>query len=239
MVHRIIEGRTVEEIEDLIFFRQEIYDNKLLSGVKEYELLLRLKIDGEYRFPKILFEEILSNREFHKIYIKKLERMLNDITIKDNAVYNINLDYQELYFEETLKFLNDFKMKTRVKIELTEKPPTYFYDNECSLIPVEKIKYIKELGYSIALDDFLTGINNIDTFLMLKPYIDRIKISTLFFKKYVVENSLKYLFPSIIKILNSVDKEIVIEGIENEYFISYLPKDWKQQTYLFNKPHNF
>lgn len=103
-----------------------------------------------------MFDEIVSDHQLHNLYLQRLEVLLEEQLSKDDYIYSLNLDYQELYFEETVEFLRTFKYRNRLRLELTERLPVNC-QNEEDFLPIEAIQTLKNLGYAIALDDFYRG----------------------------------------------------------------------------------
>ncbi len=95
------------------------------------------------------------------------------------------------------------------------------------------------MGYDIALDDFLLGVNSFRSLIDLHPYISRIKLSTLEFKNILESEQLSNYLLAIESIITSFDKEIVIEGVEEEALLKTFPQEWKQQSYYYSIPHQF
>ena len=219
----------------MVFFRQKICDFTQ-NKTEEYELLLRCKSLTGFFFPGEALTEVLSNHGQHELYMKQVSLLLHEQLAKDDCLYSFNLDYQELYFEETFCFLENFKYKDRLRIELTERLPISYKNKQKA---IEEIKKIKALGYRIALDDFLSGINTYKTLLALNPYIDRVKISALDFKKYLSNEELQKFIFDVVHTIEFLDKEIVVEGVEEEEVLAAFPKSWLQQSFYFDKPHNF
>ena len=227
------------QIKDLIFFRQEIISYPNDGEVREYELLLRAKNDGCYIFPEELFYEIIENRKYHEIYISHICKILNNIFKRKSCIYSLNIDYQELYYPETIEFLREFKYKNNLKLELTERIPLYRDNPYEEFVPVEIIKEIFNLGYTIVFDDFLSGVNTFETLFMIEQFISRVKISALPFKKVLAQKELEKFLFSVVNTIAFLGKEIVIEGVEEEEIIQIFPTEWKQQTYLYDCPHFF
>lgn len=228
----------VEMLRNICFFRQKIFTWSK-CGQEEYELLLRGKIEGKYIFPEQLFEEVMVNQELHTLYIRKISKILHELCEKDNAIYSLNIDYQELFYPETIEFLKAFKYKEKLKIELTERIPLYRNNNYSELAPREIIKKIKEMGYDIVLDDFLLGINSLGSLIVLVPFITRIKLSVLEIKDFVESEKLFDYLLAIEAIVKQFEKEIVIEGVEDKDLLQNFPKEWKQQSYYYSIPHKF
>ncbi|MDG6142786.1 EAL domain-containing protein [Lactococcus formosensis] len=154
-------------------------------------------------------------------------------------MYSLNIDYQELFYPETIEFLKAFKYKEKLKIELTERIPLYRNNNYSELVPREIIKKIKEMGYDIVLDDFLLGINSLGSLIVLGPFITRIKLSVLEIKDFVESEKLFDYLLAIEAIVKQFEKEIVIEGVEDKDLLQSFPKEWKQQSYYYSIPHKF
>lgn len=227
-----------KKINNLSFFRQKIY-SKIDNTQEEYELLLRYNINGKYIFPEQLFDILMTDHECHKLYIQKIDQILTRILEKDNCVYSLNIDYQELFYSDTIHFLEKLSHKDRLKIELTERIPLVRSNAYSELFPIETIKSLKKMGYVIVLDDFLSGINSLSSLIILEPWVSRIKFSTLDFKNILcTEQLLNYLL-SMESIIKKFNKEIVIEGVEEIKLLQSFPKEWKQQSYYYNIPHKF
>lgn len=235
---KMINNNKIKTINNLCFFRQKICDFKN-NKQEEYELLLRQEVSGRYVFPEQLFDEIMTDQELHKLYIEKIGKILNELLKEETAVYSLNIDYQELYYAETIAFLERFNYKEKLKIELTERIPVYRNNKYSELAPKELIKSINQMGYDIALDDFLLGVNSFGSLIHLNPYISRIKLSTLEFKSILELEQLSNYLLAIEAIIKPFDKEIVIEGVEEEGLLKTFPKEWKQQSYYYSVPHQF
>ena len=222
-------------IKDLIFFKQGIY-NLHESETHEYELLLRCEAEGLCTFPSQLFYKIMTDERIHKLYIDHIEELLNDYFEQVQNIYCVNLDYQELFYEETLVFLKKFKYKDRLKIEFTERIPVRRNNAYEELVPVNIIKAVKQMGYSIALDDFLSGVNTFETLYALDELISRVKISWVGFKRILPSKEAHKLLFSLAHIISELGKEVVIEGVEEQGLLDSFPKEWKQQSYYYELP---
>lgn len=228
-----------EVVKELFFFRQKIMDFTQKEGGYEYELLLRQKKDGRVIFPENLFYEIIVDRNYHKLYIEHLSNILYNYLEESTVSYSLNLDYQELYYPETIEFLKNFKYKKQLKIELTERIPLVRDNPYKEFVPLKIIEKISSLGYEIVLDDFLSGVNTFETLFSIDPLISRVKISVLPLKKTLSLEDISSLIFSVVNAISSLNKEIVIEGVEDVELLNSFPKEWKQQNYLFDVPHNF
>lgn len=224
-------------IGKLSFFKQGIYKLEEQT-TREYELLLRHKVSDRFIFPENLFYDLIVDRKEHKRYIEHISQLLEQYFSQSQDIYWLNLEYQELYYEETLDFLKNFKYKKRLKIELTERIPVRRDNPYEELVPIEAIKAIKEMGYSIALDDFLSGINTFETLYAVSNLISRVKISIVSLKKILPEKEAEHLVLFIANIISGFEKEVVIEGAENPEMLLRCSKDWKQQSYYYSIPQS-
>lgn len=230
---------TINEIQNLCFFRQKIIDVDHQEEIVEYELLLRLEKESNYSFPEELFSKLMINRVYHKLYIRHINNILYNHLKKNNEIYSLNIDYQELYYPETIIFLKNFEYKNRLKIELTERVPFTRDTDYVEALPIQVIKEIADMGYQIVLDDFLSGINSFETLYKIEASISRVKISTLLFKKYLSMSELGAFILTIVSSIASLEKEIVVEGVEDQELLNLFPSEWKLQTYMYDVPHKF
>lgn len=231
-----------DKYENLTFFRQRIVrkqGTEMVIQDEEYELLLRCSIDGHYIFPaKELGQAMLDHLE-HKYYLKKLERLLEDILRTTSGVYSINIDPQQLYYEETFVLFEHFqKFNKRLKIELTEHLPYQRKGEYTTLFPLDQIVKLYEWGYKIVLDDFLSGINGIDKLINLSPWISGVKISKLTFKREVSDSRFCTFIFEIAKLIQNINPRLslVIEAEESKEMIEKYSDDWYYQTYFFDTP---
>lgn len=222
-------------IGQFVFFRQGIYDLET-KNTNEYELLLRSNVDNNYYFPEKTFYEIISDREDHSFYIHHISTLLSSILEGNNNIYWLNIEYQELFYEETITFLREFRYKNRLKIEFTERIPMERNNDYEELVPIETISKINEMGYTIALDDFISGINTFDTLNSITDFITRIKISLVSLKKILTAQEAEEISICISKVMNHLGKEVVIEGIEDRSLIKGFPKECKYQSFLHMIP---
>lgn len=231
-----------DKYDHFCFFQQEIVRKKGSQKIiqdKEYELLLRCKQEGAYVFPEKELGRAMVNRLEHKQYLKKIEYLLERILQKNSGIYSINIDPQELYYEETFLLFEHFKNKNqRLKIELTEHSTYNKAGEYYNSFPLEQVIRLHELGFEIVLDDFLSGINGIDKLIAFSPFISRVKISKLIFKKKVCDSAVCSFIYEIYKLIQEVNPNLslVIEAEESEEMLKKLSDLWYYQTYYFDKP---
>lgn len=103
---------------------------------------------------------------------------------------------------------------------------------------MKKINDIKSLGVDIAIDDFGTGYSSLSYLHHLN--INTIKIDKSFVDQITTNSDRTILIDTVIAIGKSLDKNVIAEGVENEYQRTYLKEQGCElyQGYLFSKPLN-
>lgn len=224
------------------FFKQRIVRKKGSQRIikeDEYELLLRCKRGETYVFPEKELGEAMLDRLEHKQYLKKIERLLEGVLLNSSEIYSINIDPQELCYEETFHLFEHFKKENqRLKIELTEHLPYKREGTYGDVCVLEHVTRLYELGYEIVLDDFLSGINGIDQLIKLSPFISRVKISKLIFNKSVCDSTFCSFIYEMSQLIQEINPKLslVIEAEENAEMIEKLSDAWAYQTYYFDQP---
>ena len=100
----------------------------------------------------------------------------------------------------------------------------------------EQLNGLRELGVAIALDDFGTGYSNLQ-YLQSLP-VDLIKLDRSFIEGIGADEQPSRLTNSILEMLDSLDKYLIVEGIENEQQADYLRQFNVNalQGFYFHKP---
>jgi diguanylate cyclase (GGDEF)-like protein len=101
---------------------------------------------------------------------------------------------------------------------------------------LDSIKELKQLGVSIVLDDFGTG-NSGFNYLHKLP-IDQLKIDKSFIQNINTNRSDEVIIQAIIDMANSLNLEVVAEGIETRSQLKFLESHdcHKFQGFYFSKP---
>ncbi|MDR2940136.1 MAG: diguanylate cyclase [Clostridiales bacterium] len=138
----------------------------------------------------------------------------NKLEISSDFFISINISAYQLvsdFFEEgLLNYLNEIELPcTHVTLEITES---------ALIMDIQKgIKVLSSLrrkGIKIAIDDFGTGYSSLSYFRELP--VDEIKIDRSFIIDIENDNFCKEFVNSIIKITQSINRVICVEGVENE-----------------------
>lgn len=224
---------------------QPIYNprNKDIVG---FESLLRL-VDNNKLIPPFKFiSEIEENNMLFDISLWILEKVTKDyIKIKSYNCMNgkdfyisINLSLNELendtFIINAIKILSESNLGTnKICLEIIERVRTKELDKI-----TQNIITLKNAGFKIAIDDFGMEYSNLD--VLNKLDADIIKIDKHFVDgigKDVLRNEI-VLFIS--KIAQAENKDLVLEGVEEEYQDNIIKKiknnSLYTQGYFYNKP---
>lgn len=204
-------------LEALIRFFNPISQNILNT---EDIINLITDINDMLELTNYIFDSVISD-------IKMLDKLNCNISI------SINMSSKELCNKNFVNWIHRKLRKykeyiNRIEIEITEK-----YEVKDESIMKKRINLLRDLGFSLSIDDLGSGFNQIE---MIKKYdVDLIKVDKSMIKKFDDRNKeLKY----IVSTSKKKDMKLLIEGIECE-------KDLKKfldlgfeigQGYYFYKP---
>jgi diguanylate cyclase (GGDEF)-like protein/PAS domain S-box-containing protein len=120
---------------------------------------------------------------------------------------------------------------SRLKLEITE---SMLLDNIEQ--DISTMRQLKALGVSFSIDDFGTGFSSLQ-YLKRLP-LDQIKIDQSFVRELVSNSSDKAIVRTIIAMANSMDLEVIAEGVETEEQRQMLLGTGCSnfQGYLFGRP---
>ena len=95
-----------------------------------------------------------------------------------------------------------------IQVEITETALIANFD-----IAIEHLHFLRNLGFSIALDDFGSGYSSL-TYLQTLP-IDTLKIDRTFTMNIGLDVKQDIILEAIINLADELDLKLVIEGVEN------------------------
>lgn len=155
---------------------------------------------------------------------------------KRDLRFSINISVHQLLAKNFISDIKDALVKEDIDprwitFEITEDVNIY---NEKKVI--EKIQNLKQIGITIALDDFGNGYFSFADLIELP--VDYLKFDREFVLKLIKNNKLKSVIAPIIQMSHNLGHQVVIEGVENEKQF----KDWKElncdivQGYVISKP---
>lgn len=220
----------------VICYYQKIIDTKTGED-SHYEALLRIKtakdeiITPDKILPAIKSTFIARNItiEVMNIVYKKLSENkdikininLNPIDILDNSIINILKDY----------VISDRTVSERLGIELIETEEIANYDDA-----KRNLLMLKNLGYSIFIDDFGSGYSNFIYLTEIKT--DYLKIDGNIIKKILNDSTSYLVVKSIVSFAKEANIKIIAEYVSNKEIyekIKELEIDYSQ-GYLFSVP---
>ncbi len=211
---------------------QPIFSNNSKKVVK-YEMLLRL-IDQEGEI--VLPNEFLPSIRHTQVYIN-LTRCVLDIaikTLKENSFdISINLDIQDILNNDILnllknKFSKELGFTKRLTIEILEHEEITNFE-----LIQERITMLKELGFTIALDDFGSGYANFRYLLNLD--IDILKIDGSIIQNIDKDKVAYNIVKTIVEFAKNMDMKTVAEQVETQDELKKLNEldiDYIQGNYI-------
>ncbi len=118
-----------------------------------------------------------------------------------------------------------------LELEITEGAALQHIDQS-----IEKMQTLRDIGVKFALDDFGTGYSSL-SYLKQLP-IDKIKIDKSFIKDITYDKQDAMLVSAIIAIADTLELEVVAEGVETEDQAAWLHHHGKVQFqgFLFDRP---
>ncbi len=209
------------------FFYQEIFETNSLN-IRGYEIFARPEdiFNVEKFYKKLEYLNIHSYMDsFNLTKIKKIIPFF-----PSNSFIGVNLSPSSLLLdkfpENIIGILGNFSKN--IYLEFTERTPYL-----TSKIVREKISYLKERGFLIAIDDVGAGYNNISAILNIEPNL--IKIDKVLVKGISKDEYKKSAFSSILELSKKMGAQVCAEGVEmEEDFLALreLKPDFMQGFYL-------
>jgi diguanylate cyclase (GGDEF)-like protein len=137
-----------------------------------------------------------------------------------NTRLSVNIPASQLHATDLVAKVKSLLDETglpskRLYLELTETELVITSDHV-----LKQLQGLRELGVGIALDDFGTGYSNLQ-YLQNLP-VDLIKLDRSFIENISDDAQASPLTNSILAMLNSLGKYLIVEGIENDEQASYL-----------------
>ena len=209
---------------------QPLVDLKTKQIVK-YEGLVRLKDDDEFISPYYFLALSKKAKLYTQITHEVIRKALEIIKV-DNIDLSINLSIEDIYHNETQKFImdmlaDDLEISKRLTFELLES------DEIKDFKKVQKfIKNVKKYGCKIAIDDFGSGYSNYAYLIELDA--DILKIDGSLIKNLDKSENNQLVVKSIVEFAKLANIKTVAEFVENEEIeniIQHLGIDYGQGYY--------
>ncbi len=208
--------------------------DKKIVGV---EVLLRYKNRNEILTPAYFIDTLEEMDLIFDVTNWQIKKVLSVFKKIDKDIFiSFNLTSKVLNNQNIIDFLKSLKKEvsidsSRIYFEIREN------DFAKDLQKANKIlQTISELGFKISLDNFGTGYSSLS---FIRDFtIDTLKIDRTFVRD--IEKSQKYykLFQSIINMVELLELEVIIEGIENKEQLELVKEKSfiKVQGFYFYKP---
>ena len=208
---------------------------KKVSG---YEALVRMKEPGIYPGQFIPVAERSG-------WIWRIGRITTELVIKQLAAWrdegkelhpvSVNYSSNQLNDHGYVGFVEDLLKKYDIPPNLLEIEITEGLFLEKSALADEIFRRFKDLGIRLLMDDFGTGYSSLG-YLTYIP-VDVIKLDKSLVDTYLVDGKDSFI-KNIIHLMHDLDKEMIIEGVEEEWQFNRLREFGADtiQGYFFSKP---
>jgi diguanylate cyclase (GGDEF)-like protein len=201
-----------------------IYPNDFLPLLEELGLMH--KVD----------DWVLRKAAYQIKHWLKRSKNETDFAIAEDFSMNVNLSPQQLaeenFVDSLINYLSEIGLPPKhLTLEITENSLIMDINKTAKIL-----KALRRRGLKVAIDDFGTGYSSLSYFRDLP--VDEIKIDRSFVVDIEEDYFCQQFVDSIIKITQSVNRIICIEGVETEYQANLLTSYSADilQGYLFSKP---
>lgn len=218
----------------LLPYYQGIRNNKT-GLIERYECLARIHDEDDVISPARFIDEARKTGLITQITRRVVEKSFKYFS-KRICFFSINITEEDLKENYLVDYLKEMSLKNfvdlrRVMVEILESMNIEGNENT-----VSQIQQLKELGCSIAFDDF--GCEKSNFSRMLDLNIDVIKIDGRFVKNIHNDEKSYKLTKAIANMAKDMDCKVVAECIETEEaqkVIKELDIEYTQ-GYLYSKP---
>jgi len=231
-----IELKEAYKSKDFMNYFHPIFDSK--KKLKGCEVLLRWENNNKIILPFKFIHILEESRLILKVTFWQIEEIIKFyITTKQDFFLSFNLSSVALNSNKTIFFLEELIQKysfDRSKIHFEIKESTFSRNNEKSINIINKLS---KMGFNIVMDNFGLGFMSL---YYLKEYpINIVKIDKEIVRNIFVSQEEMNFFNGVLNLLNCMDLECIIEGVETKEQFEYLrPYKNKLQGFYFTKPLN-
>ncbi len=181
-----------------------------------YEGLIRGPSDGPLHSPLILFKVARAfnmTAQVERLCLRVVQERFTALKLPGKLFLNVSPEYliqPELEFGSALGTTDTAEINPeRVIIELTENQPTYDYP-----LLLEAVRYYREKGFRIAIDDLGEGFSSLRLWSELRPKYVKIDMH---FVQGINHDPVKLQFVrSIQEIAEKSGTTVIAEGIETQ-----------------------
>ncbi|TDT67413.1 diguanylate cyclase (GGDEF)-like protein [Hypnocyclicus thermotrophus] len=212
----------IEEDQFIIYY-QPLF-NSQSQKITGFEALVRWKHPEKGIVSPMEFIPIAEKNgdiiPLGNLILKKAINEMKDILEAYNLKLSINFSAKQFDSPKFTHNINDIIGETRIKSKYIELEITETAVMENLDMNIQKMKELKNLGYSLAIDDFGTGYSSL-SYLRKFP-VNKLKIDRSFIQNLLNDEELQKIIKYIVKIAEALKLEVVMEGIEKEEEINVL-----------------
>lgn len=224
--------RTLVLEEKIVPYFQPIKDISK-NEILKYEVLARGILDGKIYLP---FEFIHAAQQlgFITAITRRIINKSFEFFENNEYSFSINITERDLLDGYLPKFLDEklklYKMNpSRVTFEILE----HITISENNTLITEQLKILKEMGFSLAVDDF--GIENSNFSRLLDTNVDYLKIDGMFIKDLDENEKHRMITRAVVSLAKTLGIKTIAEYVENEAIYLRLKEcgvDFAQGYYL-------
>lgn len=203
------------------------------NEISKYEVLARGILDDEI-YPPYHFIRAAEQLGLITAVTRRIINTSFEFFQKNSYSFSINITERDLLDGYMPKFLEE-KTKlynidpSRVTFEILE----HITISESSSEITEQLRILKEMGFSLAVDDF--GIENSNFSRLLDTNVDYLKIDGKFIRDLLVNEQHRTVTRAIVNLAKTLDIKTVAEFVENETVYNMVKEcgvDYAQGYYL-------
>mgnify|MGYP001397716096 CR=1 FL=1 len=217
-------------------YYQPIYNNQT-GKIEKYEALMRI-MHGKKLITPYHFMDIAKRTKYYPHLTGAMIKKSFDLFSKTRNILSINLSVEDIANKETLEdiyeYLEAYMIGDRITFEIVESEGIENYEEVESFI-----RNVKEIGCSVAIDDFGSGYSNFEYLMKLKA--DYIKIDGSIISKICEDESALSVTEAIVTFAARNSMQTVAEFVSNEAIqakVLELGVNYSQ-GYLFGKPSSY
>lgn len=215
--------------------------NNFTRAVVGLEGLIRWNKNDSIITPDSFIPYLEKMKCVHLIDFFSLKRAIDQIICWKNhneqiIPISINMCSSTLlrknFFREIKTIISDFKYTNYIEIEITERNITLEKFDEIS----RAIKRLKEMKFSIAIDDYGAGSTNIN--LLICFDIDTLKLDKTIVSNLEYNYKAQKILKSLLSLCKTLNIRVIAEGVERKDQLEVLTHIGSEtsQGYYFSKP---
>lgn len=226
--------------QELVAHVQSIVD--LSTGkARSLEVLCRWQHpDLGLLFPGAFLPSIIANGkelEFDRYMLKTVKEMMFSTSLPLSLNINCSSLQSEEFVSSIIEFVSMSSIGNRLKLELTELASIADHS-----VCHRNITKLQKHGVYISLDDFGSGLTNLNYLTYLKPdeiKVDKVLLDAALGKDQVHSSLAKRMICSIVEWVDSMPNvQLVVEGIERDEQLAFLVKSGVAvgQGFIYGQP---